>query len=225
MVSIALHASAAVLMRAGFSPGVASGRLIPIEFDAPEKVGEAPAAAPEPVKQTERVSLPPAQRPVSTPGSHFAAAIAVPVAIRAITAEADLPASSEPDPVHFVLTRAIATTGPARVTPSGVAAREGDGTGAVISEDRVSVPARLLTRAAVAYPPAARANEIEADIRVEIVVDTAGRVAVARCLRSAGYGLDEAAVSAVRAYRFSPALVDGRPVRVRMLWTVQFRLG
>jgi len=43
-------------------------------------------------------------------------------------------------------------------------------------------------------------------------------------LRPAGYGLDEEAVRAMRAYRFSPARRDGLPVRVRMPWTVQFRL-
>ena len=44
-------------------------------------------------------------------------------------------------------------------------------------------------------------------------------------LRRAGYGLDEAALQAIRAYRFSPALRAGHPVRVRMRWTIQFRLG
>ena len=33
------------------------------------------------------------------------------------------------------------------------------------------------------------------------------------------------ALNAIRLYRFSPALRAGRPVRVRMRWTIQFRLG
>jgi len=40
----------------------------------------------------------------------------------------------------------------------------------------------------------------------------------------AGYGLDEAALTAIRAYRFSPAVRAGRAVPVRMRWVVQFRL-
>jgi outer membrane biosynthesis protein TonB len=40
----------------------------------------------------------------------------------------------------------------------------------------------------------------------------------------AGYGLDDAAARAIRDYRFSPAIRAGRPVAVRMRWTVQFRL-
>jgi TonB family protein len=59
---------------------------------------------------------------------------------------------------------------------------------------------------------------------VQIVVQTDGRVAAARAVRTVGFGLDEAVLHAIRAYRFSPALRAGRPVRVRMRWTVQFRL-
>ena len=78
--------------------------------------------------------------------------------------------------------------------------------------------------APVAYPPRARAAEIELDVPMEIVVDALGRVSEARVLRRSGYGLDEAAGRAVRAYRFSPAWRAGRAVAVRMRWMVQFRL-
>ena len=46
----------------------------------------------------------------------------------------------------------------------------------------------------------------------------------ARAVVRAGYGLDDAAVRAIRDYRFSPAIRAGSPVAVRMRWTVQFRL-
>jgi protein TonB len=81
-----------------------------------------------------------------------------------------------------------------------------------------------VTRAGVVYPPEARAQEIETDVRVEVVVDETGRVVAARSLSNAGYGLDDAALRAIRQYRFAPATKDGRPVRIRMRWTVQFRL-
>jgi protein TonB len=88
----------------------------------------------------------------------------------------------------------------------------------------VSVPARLLSSSPLVYPPAARQAEIESDFPVEIVVDLDGRVIAARAITRAGYDLDEAALRAIRAYRFSPAMRGGQPVRVRMRWTVQFRL-
>ena len=36
--------------------------------------------------------------------------------------------------------------------------------------------------------------------------------------------VDASALAAIRRYRFSPARVGGQPVRVRMRWSVQFRL-
>jgi TonB family protein len=88
----------------------------------------------------------------------------------------------------------------------------------------VQVPARLVQSAAPVYPGHARADDVEGDVGVEIVVDREGRVVEARVTRSAGHGFDAAALTAVRAYRFSPAQREGRTVRVRMPWSVQFRL-
>jgi TonB family protein len=39
-----------------------------------------------------------------------------------------------------------------------------------------------------------------------------------------GHGLDEAALQAVRQFRFAPATKDGHPVHVRMGWSIQFLL-
>jgi protein TonB len=108
--------------------------------------------------------------------------------------------------------------------PAGGARAHDDESAATLGEEEVSEPARLLARAPAVYPAAAREQEIEADVPLEIVVDTRGAVTEARLLRAAGRGFDEAALSAVRGYRFSPAKKDGRLVRARMRWTVQFKL-
>jgi TonB family protein len=94
----------------------------------------------------------------------------------------------------------------------------------IVPEARVSVRAQLLQRGVANYPPAARQAEVEADVDLEVVMDEHGRVLEARVVKPFGYGFDAAAVQAVRAYKFSPALVDGKAVRVRMRWSVQFRL-
>ena len=88
----------------------------------------------------------------------------------------------------------------------------------------VQVAARLVQSVVAAYPVHARADEVEGDVGVEIVVDREGRVVDARVTRPAGHGFDEAALVAVRSYRFSPAQREGHAVRVRMPWSVQFRL-
>lgn len=110
------------------------------------------------------------------------------------------------------------------------AAGTGNGAGAappseeIVPAARVSVPAHLVSSATAAYPPDARASEVEADVPLEIVVDTSGRVVEARPLAQSGYGFDAAALAAIKRYRFAPAQKDGRLVRVRMRWSVQFRL-
>jgi TonB family protein len=88
----------------------------------------------------------------------------------------------------------------------------------------VSVPAKLAASATAAYPADARAEDLEGDVALEIVVDRTGAVVDARVTKRAGHGFDESALAAIRRYRFSPAARDGHAVRVRMPWTVQFRL-
>jgi protein TonB len=146
-------------------------------------------------------------------------------------------AQSTPDreamPARFALSAGTVATVAGTVTStasSSTASRmvgsaaSGPGDGAAVVAGDVSVPARLLASRPLVYPPSARLAEIEVDLPLEIIVEPSGGVSDARALIRAGYGLDEAAVQAIRQYRFAPALRDGRPVRVKMRWTVQFRL-
>jgi TonB family protein len=94
----------------------------------------------------------------------------------------------------------------------------------ILPESAVDTPARLLSSVPVVYPEAARTSEIEADVSLELVVDGDGHVTSARPLTAHDFGLADAAVRAVRAYRFTAARRAGRTVRVRMRWTVAFRL-
>ena len=129
-------------------------------------------------------------------------------------------------PARFALSSfSVATRGGVTfATLSGSSGNQSEGASDAVGERDVNVPARLLSSSPLVYPPVARQAEIESDFPVEIVVDADGRVAAARAVSRVGYGLDEAALRAIRGYRFSPALRAGRPVRVRMKWTVQFRL-
>jgi TonB family protein len=113
---------------------------------------------------------------------------------------------------------------PRGVGANGVSALAGDGGGETATPSTVSVPARALVSSAPEYPADARRSGIEADLLLELLIDTRGVVIDARSLRTAGYGLDEAAVAAARRWRFAPAQKDGHLVRVRMTWPVSFRL-
>jgi len=141
---------------------------------------------------------------------------AVPLATATPSAPAAIP--------HFHIT-ATAQAGAAE-------ASAGAGAAAAPPNDQI-LPESVVTERAIkiggdppAYPPDALAQhvEIDAPLAFEIVVDTSGRVASARPFQHAGFGFDEAAMRALRAYRFSPAKRHGEAVRVRMRWTVEFHL-
>jgi len=63
--------------------------------------------------------------------------------------------------------------------------------------------AKLLSRAAPVYPPDAKAQGIKGNVIVEARVDRAGHVTGVKVLRSVP-GLDQAALDAVREWRFAP---------------------
>ncbi len=132
---------------------------------------------------------------------------------------------------------AIATEGaPPRFSLSVAAtAARGDGLGSsesprgasapeTLAQERVGEPARLLSSEPTAYPEQARADGREAAVTLELVVGTSGVVETARVATGAGQEFDEAAQATVRSYKFSPARHEGKLVRVRLLWTVEFRL-
>jgi len=73
------------------------------------------------------------------------------------------------------------------------------------------------------YPAAARAARKEGIVILETVIDAHGSVESVRVLRSVAL-LDEAAVDAVRQWRFTPALLNGQAVPVVMTVTVNFKL-
>jgi protein TonB len=70
---------------------------------------------------------------------------------------------------------------------------------------------------------AARAAHKEGLVILEATIDEQGNVTETRLLRSIPL-LDEAAVAAVRQWKFSPTLLNGVPVPIVMTVTVNFTL-
>ncbi len=78
-----------------------------------------------------------------------------------------------------------------------------------------------------AYPPDAAAAGLEADVVLNLTIDTTGHVTHAEVATSAGAGreaFDAAAVAAATGYLFTPAESDGKPVAVELAYKVKFRL-
>jgi protein TonB len=73
------------------------------------------------------------------------------------------------------------------------------------------------------YPPLARAARQQGIVILETVIDARGQVDSVRVLR--GYPLlDQAAIDAVKQWRFTPTLLNGQPIPVVMTVTVNFVL-
>jgi len=83
---------------------------------------------------------------------------------------------------------------------------------------------RLLRDASLRYPPAAWAEEREADVVVLITPDEFGTVTATEIVEPAGHGFDEEALRAARLLRFSPARMDGVASAVQIRYTFRFRV-
>jgi TonB family protein len=89
-----------------------------------------------------------------------------------------------------------------------------------------ATPPRLTFAAPPVYPDVIEARGIGGSVLVEFTVDTRGRVSAAKVARTSGQAaLDAAALSAVRRYRFAPALAEGRPVEWFFEKRITFRPG
>ena len=73
------------------------------------------------------------------------------------------------------------------------------------------------------YPAIALSVKTEGVVIIEAIIGVDGRVQQARVLRSKPF-LDDAALAAVRAWEYTPTLLNGKPTPVIMTVTVQFTL-
>jgi protein TonB len=90
----------------------------------------------------------------------------------------------------------------------------------------VSSEARYLSNPRPDYPEEARQMRQQGVVLVNVEVDADGRAGEVSVSRSSGYPqLDEAAVRAVRRWRFEPARAGGLPVSSRVEVPVRFSLS
>lgn len=74
------------------------------------------------------------------------------------------------------------------------------------------------------YTETARRAGVQGTVIVEAVINEQGRVTDVRILKTLPMGLDQAAVDAVRSWRFKPATLASKPVKVYYTLTVNFTL-
>ena len=212
LVSMLLHVAALFLIVAvpllamdGF-PGIPSmTTYVPVEVKAPA-MPPAPTVASIATPRATNVSGAPIEAPTT------------------ITAEAP----TRP-PSLAEVTGVGANTG----VPGGVGIVPGDATNVALPNvehqepvrpgGNVQAPARTLFVAPI-YPAAALAARVSGHVIVEAIIGTDGRVRNAKVLRSVLL-LDDAALAAVRQWRYTPTTLNGIPVPVMMTVTVRFDLG
>lgn len=85
-------------------------------------------------------------------------------------------------------------------------------------------PPRKVVDVPPRYPLTAQAARKEGVVVLDAVIDVTGRVTDVRVTHSIAL-LDQAAVDAVRQWRFTPTLLNGKPVSILLTVTVRFTLG
>jgi periplasmic protein TonB len=85
-------------------------------------------------------------------------------------------------------------------------------------------PPQLVRNIHPVYPPLAKQTRTQGTVRLDCVIDPQGNVTQVK-LVSGHPLLVEAALDAVRQWKYQPTLLNGQPVAVEMQVTVNFTLG
>ena len=84
--------------------------------------------------------------------------------------------------------------------------------------------ARLISSVSPAYPALARAIALQGDVTIDALIDATGKVVTMKRL-SGPVALQQAAMDALRQWKYEPARLDGQPVSTHLSVTIQFRLN
>jgi TonB family protein len=84
-------------------------------------------------------------------------------------------------------------------------------------------PARLLVSIPPVYPQLARTQRLSGDVTLDALIESNGRVASTKVLSGPAL-LHQAAVEAVRQWKYQPATLNGQPTAMHLTVVVQFKL-
>jgi TonB family protein len=83
-------------------------------------------------------------------------------------------------------------------------------------------PPQVVHRADAIYPASMKAEKDQGAVVLDAVIPEDGVPRVIRVIRSLDWQFDEIAINSLKEWRFSPAMKDGKPVKVRMNVAVEF---
>lgn len=87
---------------------------------------------------------------------------------------------------------------------------------------RIKEP-ELVNKVMPQYPSLAREAHTQGDVEIQIVIDKAGNVTEAKSISGPAV-LRQAAVDAVRRWKYQPTILDGQPIPVQMIVKLRFQL-
>ena len=85
------------------------------------------------------------------------------------------------------------------------------------------VSAKLLKSVPPVYPPTARSQRVGGDVKIDALIDVSGNVSTMKVI-SGPTLLHQAAMSALKQWKYEPAKLDGNPTPMHLTVIVQFRL-
>ena len=84
-------------------------------------------------------------------------------------------------------------------------------------------PARMITSVPPIYPALAKSQHVAGSVRVDALVDANGRVTTMKVVSGPSL-LHQAAMDALRQWKYQPATLNGKSVPMHLAVTIQFRL-
>jgi protein TonB len=87
-----------------------------------------------------------------------------------------------------------------------------------------SVPPVRLAGDEPKYTDAARRHRVQGVVIIRVIIERDGRVSAGKVVKPLPDGLDQAAIDAVRTWKYKPGVHKGRPVRTLQNVTVLFKL-
>lgn len=83
-------------------------------------------------------------------------------------------------------------------------------------------PAKLVSTVSPVYPAIARSQHIEGDVRIDALINENGKVTTMKVISGPAL-LHQAAMEALRQWKYTPATLDGKPVPMHLSVTLKFR--
>ena len=88
----------------------------------------------------------------------------------------------------------------------------------------VSSMPQLISEVRIPYPESAKKAGVEGPVNMDLLIDDLGQVRQVILINGPGFGLNEAALSAIKNFRFRPAKIKDQSVAVRIRYTYRFIL-